>query len=191
MERRRLLGFGVFTWLRRIRDGRSRVFPKNPHSGLRNSAPTHVSDWRFREDVVNVGCFRSARGSAGKFRLRLARALPSTSNQDEVEECAHRRLSALTICGSHADVRAQRCSSCRNGVKSLPGSAIHTSVAERENVLVQTMKLFQTERCKCGHLKQCDRSCKRCNDALTRQRAQEAERRREARAQRNINPFSQ
>jgi hypothetical protein len=55
--------------------------------------------------------------------------------------------------------------------------------------MVRTM-LFSTEICRCGRLKQQTTSCKACNAAITRQRAIEAEKRREARLERNSNPFS-
>jgi hypothetical protein len=55
---------------------------------------------------------------------------------------------------------------------------------------MQATKLFQTDLCRCGKLKQVGRSCKSCNATLERQRAIEADRRRLARLDRNTNPFS-
>jgi hypothetical protein len=50
--------------------------------------------------------------------------------------------------------------------------------------------LFQTEFCKCGKIKEAAKACQGCRKDLLLQRAEEAARRQEARAERNKNPFS-
>jgi hypothetical protein len=52
------------------------------------------------------------------------------------------------------------------------------------------MKVFGTEICRCGRIRQKTKPCKACIDAIKRQRVVEAERRSQARLARNSNPFS-